>query len=318
MKKRKISEAALRKAILAVEAERSANPLAFQPDRAQRALLEQGRRKFDGMVDAFLKDAGLDRRRFQTLQEKLHADLERMVAQHKAKALRQAAKHRKSLRSVVMSLGSGLRNFATANDSLPFQVFWLDKPFLIWSIPFGDISDSATMNDPAYSWAKFRFATSQTSGAQRFSFYYYWVNPSSEYAVIDASTQLLANGYLKADAPWTFGVNTSSVAAYTTLNLWRGLPDQGASLQHASELVGEARALSFTLVGGETSGRAISMAAPILSSHLFVVPPGDLVVFEVALRLDYENDGGNIEADFESGDFNILCKMVEVSLLNAL
>ena len=174
------------------------------------------------------------------------------------------------------------------------------------------------MNDPAYSWAKFRFATSQSSGAQKFAFYYYWVNPSSEYAVINASTQLLANGYLKADAPWTFGVNTSSVKAYTILDLWLGWPNQVTSVQHASELVGEARALSFTLLGGDTNGRAISMAAPILNTHLFVVPPGGVVVFEVALLLEYESDGGNIEADFESGEFKILCKMVEVSLLNAL
>jgi hypothetical protein len=33
---------------------------------------------------------------------------------------------------------------------------------------------------------------------------------------------------------------------------------------------------------------------------MFAVPPGKVVVIEVALALEYENDEGNIEADFKS------------------
>jgi hypothetical protein len=50
---------------------------------------------------------------------------------------------------------------------------------------------------------------------------------------------------------------------------------------------------------------------------MFAVPPGDVVVFEVALLLEYENDSGDIEADFESGDFQISCPVVVLSLLNS-
>jgi membrane peptidoglycan carboxypeptidase len=41
---KKISEAALKKAIVAVEAERLKSPPPFRPDRAQRASLQKGRR----------------------------------------------------------------------------------------------------------------------------------------------------------------------------------------------------------------------------------------------------------------------------------
>jgi hypothetical protein len=41
------------------------------------------------------------------------------------------------------------------------------------------------------------------------------------------------------------------------------------------------------------------------------------VVFEVALQLDYENDSGDIEADFESGEFQIACPFVIISLVNS-
>jgi hypothetical protein len=36
---------------------------------------------------------------------------------------------------------------------------------------------------------------------------------------------------------------------------------------------------------------------------MFAVPPRHVIVFEVALAIDFENDDGNIEAEFESGDF---------------
>ena len=54
-----------------------------------------------------------------------------------------------------------------------------------------------------------------------------------------------------------------------------------------------------------------------LSAMLFAVPPNAQVIFEAALSLGYGNDGGNIEADFESGDFQIMCPFVALSLLNS-
>jgi hypothetical protein len=315
MKKQRFSEAALRKAIRVVAAERTKHPKDFEPDRAQRAVLDKGQRETEALVSAALNAAGLDHKGFEALQRKRDADLARMVAQHKADALRQAEKHKKALRSNAWVHGTGPRDFGA--DGYPFQVLLLRKPFLIWSIPLQDISDSAYVANHEYSWAKFKFATSRRRGAQKFAFYYYWRNRSTQTAVINARTQLLANGYLKAHAPWTFGANSSFVQAYTNLNLWLGWPTDVLSVQHARELVGATSALGSTLTGGSTRGTSISMAVPVLETNLFAVPPGDIVVFEVALLLEYENDSGDIEADFESGAFQILCKGLEVSLLNA-
>jgi len=38
---------------------------------------------------------------------------------------------------------------------------------------------------------------------------------------------------------------------------------------------------------------------------------------EVALAVSYDNDHGNIEADFQSGGFKIACPVVVISLLNS-
>jgi hypothetical protein len=310
---KKISEAALKKAILAVEAERLKNPPAFRPDHAQQATLQKSRRALDKMVSGFLSDAGLDIRKFQALQEQRSVELERMVAKHKADALRRASRQKDTLQSRVLEQTKALRDLASRKDFFPYPTFTLDKPFLIWSIPLQEISDSAAV--PFGSWAKFKFATSQYRGSQKFGFYFYWVNSYNDYAVITPLTCMLASGHLKSHAPWTVGVNTSLVQAFAFLNLWFGWPNDVTSLQHGGVLLGQTGAFgSFT--GGETRGTSISSGVSLYTT-MFAVPPGDVVVFEVALLLEYENDSGDIEADFESGDFQISCPVVVLSLLNS-
>lgn len=50
---------------------------------------------------------------------------------------------------------------------------------------------------------------------------------------------------------------------------------------------------------------------------MFVVPPSSLLVFEVAVAISYDNDDGNIEADFERGAFKISCPLVNITLRNS-
>ena len=98
---KKISTAELKKAILAVEAERAKHPAQFRPDRTQRAALQKGRQASDKMVSGFLKEAGMDLKKFQALQEQRSVELERMVAQHKADALKLAKQRKGTLHSSI-------------------------------------------------------------------------------------------------------------------------------------------------------------------------------------------------------------------------
>lgn len=311
---KKISKSELKKAILAVEAERAKHPAAFRPDRAQHAKLQKSRRASEKMVSAVLRKAGLDLKKFQALQEQRNVDLEGMVAKHKTEALRRASRQRDTLHSSISEQSKALRDLASRNDFFPYPTFSLDTPYLIWTVPLHDISDSAIA--PFGSWAKFKFRTSQYRGTQKVSFYFSIVNPYNDYALINVATFLSATGYLKSHAPWTFGVNTSGVTATALLNLWIGWPSTVTSGSNASELLGTSRALGSTTTGGDTNGTSISSGAS-LNATMFSVPPGKLLVIEVALQLEYENDEGNIEADFESGNFRIGCPVVAISLLNS-
>ena len=201
---KKISTAELKKAILAVEAERAKHPAPFRPDRAQRATLQKSRQASDKMVSGFLKEAGLDLKKFQALQEQRSVELERMVAQHKADALRLAKQRKDTIHSSIAAQSKALGDLGARSDFFPYPTFTLDTPFLIWTIPLADIADSAAV--PFGSWAKFDFKTS-SSLTQKVGFYFYWANPYTDYAVINAATFMSASGHLRAHAPWGLGVN---------------------------------------------------------------------------------------------------------------
>lgn len=159
----------------------------------------------------FLREAGFDLRRFEALQERRTKELERMIARHKADALRLASRREDALQSSSAKQREALREVATRPDSFPNPVISLETPFLIWTEPLFDITSGVVQSN---SWAKFRIATSERRGTPTVSFYFYWVSPYSDYAVIDATAYLSATGHLRAHAPWTYWrVNTSSVEA---------------------------------------------------------------------------------------------------------
>jgi hypothetical protein len=310
-----VSTAQLKKSILSLEAERAKHPARFKPDRTQRATLRKGRQASDKMLAGFLKKSGLDLKQLRAMQEKRASDLARMVAKHKAEALK-VAKRKGALDSSITAQSKALAELssrrASLTDFFPHPTFTLDTPFLIWSIPLIDITDSGAV--PFGSWAKVDFKTSQ-SVTQKVGFYFYWRNPYSDYALINAATSFSATGHLTAHAPWSLGSNSCFVEAQALLNLWSGWPTAVTSSTYASAYLGSIVAATG-FFSGDTEGTSISSGVS-LSTTLFIVAPGDTVVFEVALSLGCDNDGCNIDADFASGDFQIECPVVVFSLVNS-
>ena len=308
---KEISTAELKKAIVAVETERLKHPATFRPDRAQRAALQKSRKESEKAVSAFLRKAGLDLKGFQALQERRSAELERMVAKHKADAIKLAASRKGTLYSSIAAQSRALGDLASRSDFFPYPSFTLDTPFLIWSIPLADISDSAAV--PFGSFAKFKFKTSQTI-TQKVGFCFYWPNPYQDYAVINAATFMSATGYLRAHAPWGIGTSANAVDAYADLIPWFGLPDATVTFGSEVAFLGSIGAYGG-IFGDDTEGVSISSGVS-LSSSGYAVPPNTTAAFEVTLVVDYANGGGDVEADFESGDFQIACPAVVVWLLN--
>src|SRR5262249_28526569 len=100
-------------------------------------------------------------------------------------------------------------------------------------------------------------------------------------------------------------------------NLWLGPPppDAVTSTNYVREFLGQTGALASLGTGPDTEGTSISSGLNLIAT-MFAVPPDNVVVFEVALELAYDNNSGDIEADFESGDFQIASPIVVFELLN--
>ena len=209
---------------------------------------------------------------------------------------------------------SAFRHLASDGGFFPHPSFTLDTPFLIRATPFMRLSSSASA--PFASWAKFMLETSKEHGTQKMSFYFQWPNPFSDYAVINASTFLSATGYLTSNANWLPLVNNSTwVQAWAWFGLWFGVSDNLDPTGYVTEFLGQTGAYAQWMTGPATGTKSISTGAN-LSRTMFAVPPGNVVVFEVALAINYEHHQGNLEADFQSGDFRIACPLVVCSLLN--
>jgi hypothetical protein len=309
-----ISEAALKKAIVAAEAERAKHPVALRPDRAELVKLRKGRRTSEKMVAEFLTQAGLDIKQFQSLQEQRSAEIEHVVERQKADALERASRVQDTLHSSILDQSKALGDLGARGDFFPNPSFTLGRPFLIWTTPLLSLDSSSVASFG--SWAKFKYATSNLGGGQKIGFYFFWRNPFSDYAVINAATFMSAIGHLRSHAPWNFGVNISGVTAWALFGLWHGFPNNPTSDEYARQYLGQTAAFGSTTSGGETNGASVSAGAN-LHKTMFAVAPGTYVVFEVAISIDYENDEGDIEADFASGGFRIWCPVVVFSLLNS-
>lgn len=166
----------------------------------------------------------------------------------------------------------------------------LESPFLIWATPQANIMTDSRI-EPWNSWAKINF-TSSSTGTNRLSFYFLWRNPTEYYAVINASSFLVLNGYCRVgrDGGIFPDYRHSEVRLMANLYPWEWwntpptLPAWQSNQQQ--ELLDLWVSGGGTFDVGAIDARDVYTAAN-LQYTLFLVPPHGVVVFEVALDVHY-------------------------------
>jgi hypothetical protein len=263
----------------------------------------------------FLKGAGLDLKKLQTAQGQHGALQQRLVERQKRDALRYAVRQKTRLHASVLGQRKAWQALGAQGDIFPYPSFTLSTPLYISSRPDFLVDYSAHV--PFGSWAKFKYVSSKSSGAENVGFYFLWRSPFSDYAVINATTSFSATGWIQAHAPWRFWINESYVNATAQFNVWIGFPNGAAPAAGVAFYLADIGAMATFLTGSDTEGNPVT-AGLTMSNLMVAIPPQAAVFFEVALALYYTNEdpGGNIEVDFESGDFNIACPVVVYSILN--
>jgi hypothetical protein len=264
------------------------------------------------LVTRYLADSGLPLKKLDTLQKRHAAELQRAAAQEKAAALRLASAQRRALEQRIAQRAKAV-SALTTGPALPLGPFVvLDTPFLVWSHPLLEFSDSTTASFG--SSVKFNFSNSGGQGTQSVDFYYYWQSPFTDTVAINAQTFLSAVGHLQANASWSLSPHGARVSAIAILDMWTGAPPIGTTPPQTD--LGDVNSLG-TWIGGDSNGLPIN-AEVTLTNTGFAVPPGAGVIFEVSLAIWYSNDddGCDVDADFASGDSRFASPFVAFSISN--
>jgi hypothetical protein len=294
----RISTSEIKKAIIAIEAQRSNDPDAPRLQLGENPKLQKIKQARNRLLVESLESAGLDTRKLSALGKQHDTELRRATEKYRAEAIRRSRKKRAYYSSVISQAKA-----IVALDN-PNTFGSVAQPFLIWATPRSNIlSDSHYA--PSDSWAKFRVSTSGDE-THKVSFYFLWTNPNSNGVVIHPFAFVIATGFIEADADRAyFLVNTSNAGAEADFYLWQWWDQSQAPILSATASLGHVSAVS-EYFQADTKSQSIA-AGFILDAGTFFVPGGSTTVLESAVSVSFNSNTGTASADFESGNFNLTC-----------
>jgi hypothetical protein len=315
------------KNMAAIREERFRLPAPRQEDFLERARKLANNRAAEGMLASSFTKAGFEPNKFDEIISQNYVSLRHSIERQKAEAVRRSSYVKRMLRYGVEGKRKALEHLLSLAPpvSPPFSPTGyelLDAPFLIW--PTQGIFFDSSHYEPWNSWGKIKFDSSKENGGEELSFYFLWSNPSEGYSVINVDAYLILNGFCSVETGGGFfaGDRQSSLTLSSRLYLlewWNQPPTsplmQTDQFQNALHLYAEAGG-TFDF-DGDFDGQYIYRGYD-LRYTLFLIPPHETVVFEVALNISYYNgaDGGQVHVDFASGDFEVMSPAVLVATLS--
>ena len=267
------------------------------------------------MLASYAVKSGLDLDRFEQINATNQADLRRAVDAKKAAAVKQSPATMQALHQQVAGRRKALEYLANQAAAPPATTnVVLESPILIWPTA-GLVVDSSSI-EPWNSTAKFRVQSSNSYGSPALSFWYIWVNRDEKFALINVAGMLAVNGFCLAasDGGVLPGFRVSAVEIDANLALLDGASNvpQTSPIQNV--------VFVSTHTGGLFASNAIDWQTVfdgyILQFSELIVPPGELVLIEVVLTVNYISDDGNVDVDFSSGDFNVMSPFAAVTVLS--
>jgi hypothetical protein len=308
-------------------------PTAPEAGEFTRPPVSAKRRTAANMVESVLTKAGLDTSKVSKLLAEDQKALRTAFDKDGA-----ATARRNHATSAAFRSGMAARFEALKLLRAPFvsSFLTLDKPFLIWQLPHPQL-DIFTDSRIESNNSSVRVLVSKNDGSNstRFVFFFLWRNESDFFAVANVGSSLVINGrcLIFANDGIVFpDTATLNIAASLSLVRWFGWgtdPVTGQSndqtLHPNFQSTQRQQVVFFSVEGGnilslgDFEGRSFSFEAFPLSHSLFVIPGGASVIFQVALELSYDFDGGgNIFVDFSEDGNAVFCPNVELEILTPL
>jgi hypothetical protein len=255
------------------------------------------------------------------------AENHRRLEELKADAVAQSAARAESLRRLVGDQLARLDRLVATTGTATTQYLGLNTPIEIWTTD-GLNLESSTIQ-PNNSRAKIHFDASFYHGLNGayltemqyvwLHFYYLWGNPRQDAdAVVTVNAVMILNGSCSAHSQG--GLVKSGRAALTldpTLDLvqpWTqpisSAPPQAGETQNALNLIADSTG-NFT---SDQTTHAAVFRGFILTYDQAIVPPGQYLIIDVALKLGWATNNGEVHADFATNEFDVMCPFVTLAI----
>jgi hypothetical protein len=264
-----------------------------------------------------------------TVRTASRTEMDNLLRKQKAAALKQSSYLEKSLRYGIHRRRKALEHLTSqvqsAENNFNFNYVVIDTP--LFTLPSRDIDLVSTSLAPWNNIAKINAEWNTPypdNGFDDLSFVYVWENPSERPVVVNVESYLMLNGFCDAFAEGGPGPRSFWGDKYTDLDVgvdlnvfeyWNNPPTspsgQAGQAEYALRLSADGGGI-FGL-GGYDSGAVIGTFDVIYK--MFLVPPKGVAVFEIVLDVFHRTEGGYIELDFASGDFEIMCPAVVIAIL---
>jgi hypothetical protein len=267
-------------------------------------------------------DATAIERELAAERAKSHRRLEEL----KAEAVAQSGVRADSLGRMVDAQRAALAGVIGIGPTT--QYLTLDSPVEIWATD--GVNLESTTIEPYKSRAQIRLDASESHdwwhGAYLFTtnydflhFYFLWENQESESAVVDVNAFLILNGFCSAHSQggWFFG-GKGELTLDPTLDLlqtWTqpitSAPPQIGETWNVLDLVADS-------TGFDTDDKTnydVVYRGTLVGYQQEIVPPGQNVIIDVALRLGSYVDNAEVSADFATGEFYVMSPLVSLTIV---
>jgi hypothetical protein len=289
-----------------------------QADPSERSQILTNRRTLENLLASYFTKAGFEVDKVDEVLAQNQTALRRIVENRKAEAVKQSSSVKDTLRYGVDSRRKTIEHLGTL---APPEYQLLDAPFLIW--PTVGVYFHDSHYEPWNSWAKITVDSSRTEGREELSFYFLWENPRDVHAVINVDSDLVLSGFcwVESDGGFFAGDRHAGIALYARLFSWEWWNQPPTSPLWPNGIYEQALDLDTNtgaIFDDGDSEFAVVYSAHDLRHNLFLVPPHEVVVFEVVLDVLYGTgeDSGSIHVDFASGEFEVLCPAVGIAIVS--
>jgi len=278
------------------------------------------RRKLGKQLRSQFEGATFDAKKIDQVLARNHAALAAVLKKEGAAAA-------KKMGPIIKQQQQGIANTRKALEQIKLQPLVttpipISTPFLIYATPVGILTDTHT--EPFNNWAKFFYTSDQDTADSNVvvNFYFAWQNNSDFLAVINCSTNLIANGLIEdtADPGWFFP-GSAWLSLWAKLTVFLGATTinyQGTQQTQMGSVFVDA-GYSEIASPGTINGQDV-VGSFALSCNDIQVKPGQIVVFEVACLANWWIDeGGSITLsfDFDPAGQQLMCPALQVDLLTA-